>query len=41
MLTARHSTDVDSARLYRMNAYVPRNIEITRADLALGPMDTF
>jgi hypothetical protein len=41
MLTARHSTYVDPARLYRMNAYAPRDIEITRADLALGPMDTF
>lgn len=41
MLKVRPSTSADPARLYRMNAYVLRDIGITRADLALGPMDSF
>lgn len=41
MLTAGPSTSVDPARLYRMNAYLLRDIGITRADLARGPMDSF
>ena len=41
MLTVRPSTSVDPARLYRMNAYLLRDIGITQADLARGPMDSF
>ena len=41
MLMVRLSTSADPARLHRMNAYLLRDIGLTRADLASGPMDSF